>query len=385
MITIENAKILYGSNMDVLKANILVEGDKILEISSDVHEGQVIDASNCIVAPSLINSHLHIGDSVAKDAGDGEPIDRIVKPPNGIKHRILRETPPEITVDSMKESMNYMLETGTTTFVDFREGGFKGVKLLEEASKDIPIRKIVLGRHDSFMDRDAEAATVRKNARNILRSCDGIGLSGFGEISDENAGIITETCKKKGKLSSIHVAEYHKLQEDSLKLHGKTEVQRSVETGFDLLVHLTSPAGRDLKNVGENRVPVVLCPRSNGALSVGIPPVQEMLDNKINLLLGTDNVMFNSPNMFREMEYTLKVTRGYYKRYLSPVEVFKMATVNAAKALGINTGSIEEGRIADLMIVKEISRNPFLSLINRTESGNIVGLMKDGDIVYTKI
>ena len=384
MITIENAKVLYGSNMDVLKANILVEEDKILEISSDVHEGQIINASGCIVAPSLINSHLHIGDSVAKDAGDGEPIDKIVKPPNGIKHRILRETPHEITVDSMKESMNYMLETGTTTFVDFREGGLEGVKLLDEASKDIPIRKVVLGRHDSFLDRDAEAATIRKNARKILRSCDGIGLSGFGEISDENAGIITETCKKKGKLSSIHVAEYQELQEDSLNLHGKTEVQRSVETGFDLLVHLTSPAGRDLKNVGENRVPVVLCPRSNGALSVGIPPVQEMLDNKINLLLGTDNVMFNSLNMFQEMEYTLKVTRGYYKRYLSPVEVFKMATVNAAKALGINTGSIEEGRIADLMIVKEISRNPFLSLINRTESGNMVGLMKNGDIVYTK-
>lgn len=385
MITIENAKVLYGSNMDVLKANILVEEDKILEISSDVHEGQIIDASGCIVAPALINSHLHIGDSVAKDAGDGEPIDKIVKPPDGIKHRILRETPPGITVDSMKESMNYMLKTGTTTFVDFREGGLEGVKLLDEASKDIPIRKVVLGRHDSFLDRDVEAATVRKNARKILRSCDGIGLSGFGEISDENAGIITKTCKKKSKLSSIHVAEYQELQEDSLNLHGKTEVQRSVETGFDLLVHLTSPAGRDLKNVGENHVPVVLCPRSNGALSVGIPPVQEMLDNKINLLLGTDNVMFNSPNMFREMEYTLKVTRGYYKRYLSPVEVFKMATVNAAKALGINTGSIEEGKIADLMIVKEISRNPFLSLINRTESGNMVGLMKDGDIVYTKI
>ncbi len=232
------------------------------------------------------------------------------------------------------------------------------------------------------MDPDAEAATIKRNARKILKSCDGIGLSGFGEITDENASTITKTCRKMGKLSSIHVAEYKKLQEDSLDLHGKTEVQRSVETGFDLLVHLTSPAGCDLETVGKNRVPVVLCPRSNGALSVGIPPVHEMLDNKINLLLGTDNVMFNSPNMFREMEYTLKVTRGYYKRYLSPVEVFKMATVNAARALGLNTGSIEEGRIADLMIVREISKNPFLSLINRTESGNMVGLMKDGKIVY---
>ena len=384
MITIENAKVLYGENMEVVRANVLIEDNKIVEVSQKVHEGKIIDASGCIVAPSLINSHIHLGDSVAKDAGDGEHIDKIVKPPDGIKHRILRETPPEKIIDAMKESMRYMLKTGTTTFVDFREGSFEGIKLLDEASKEIPIRKIVLGRHESFLDPDAESSTVQRNAKKILRSCDGIGLSGFGEISNETARIITDTCRKEGKISSIHVAEYEKIQKDSLKLHGKTEVQRALEADFDLLVHLTSPMDNDLKNVGKNGVPIVLCPRSNGALSVGIPPIQEMLDHRINLLLGTDNVMFNSPNMFREMEYTLKVARGYYRQYLAPVEVFKMATSNAARALGLNSGSIEEGRIADIMIVKEISKNPLMSLINRTESENMVGLIKDGEIIYKK-
>ena len=78
--------------------------------------------------------------------------------------------------------MIYMLETGTTTLVDFREGGFEGIELLEEASRDIPIGKIVLGRHDSFMDPDVQISDVRKTAKKLLRSCDGIGLSGFGEI-----------------------------------------------------------------------------------------------------------------------------------------------------------------------------------------------------------
>ena len=337
-----------------------------------------------LLPPTLINSRIHLGDSVAKDAGDGKSIDKIVKPPDGIKHKILRETPPERIIDAMAESMKYMLETGTTTFVDFREGSFEGIKLLDEASKEIPIRKIVLGRHESFLDPDVESSTVQSNTKKILRSCEGIGLSGFGEISNETAGIITDTCRKEGKISSIHVAEYEKVQEDSLKLHGKTEVQRALETNFDLLVHLTSPMDNDLKNVGKNGIPVVSCPRSNGVLSVGIPPIQEMLDHRINLLLGTDNVMFNSPNMFREMEYTLKVIRGYYRQYLPPVEVFKMATSNAARALGLNSGSIAEGKIADIMIIKEISKNPLMSLINRTESKNMVGLIKDGKIIYRR-
>ena len=384
MITIENAKVLYGENMEVVRANVLIEDNKITEVSQKVSEGKIIDASGCIVAPSFINSHIHIGDSVAKDAGDGESINKIVKPPNGIKHKILRETPPEKIIDAMTESMRYMLETGTTTFVDFREGGFEGIKLLDEASKGIPIRKIVLGRHESFLDPDVETSTVKKNTKKILRSCDGIGLSGFGEISNETAEVITDTCRKEGKISSIHVAEYETVQEDSLNLHGKTEVQRALEADFDLLVHLTSPRGNDLKNVGKNGIPVVSCPRSNGALSVGIPPIHEMMDNRIKILLGTDNVMFNSPNMFREMEYALKVTRGHYKKYFSPVEIFKMATVNAARALGLNSGSVEEGKIADIMIVKEISRDPILSIINRTESKNIIGLITEGNILYKR-
>ncbi len=63
-------------------------------------------------------------------------------------------------------------------------------------------------------------------------------------------------------------------------------------------------------------IPVVSCPRSNGSLGVGIPPIMDMIDRGINVCLGTDNVMLNSPNMFKEMEYALKVTRGYYKEYL---------------------------------------------------------------------
>ena len=56
-----------------------------------------------------------MGDSVAKDAGDGQPIDKIVKPPDGIKHRILSETPPEKLVESMRESMNYMEPSSSLT------------------------------------------------------------------------------------------------------------------------------------------------------------------------------------------------------------------------------------------------------------------------------
>ena len=129
---------------------------------------------------------------------------------------------------------------------------------------------------------------------------------------------------------------------------------------------------------------MVSCPRSNGALSAGIPYLKDMMDNGINVLLGTDNVMFNSPNMFSEMEYALKVTRGYYKTYVAPLDIFKMATVSPAKALGLKLGSIEEGNVADIMLIKGLTGDPVLSMINRTEKTNIKTLIKDGDIVFDR-
>ncbi|MCZ3365051.1 MULTISPECIES: amidohydrolase family protein [Methanobacterium] len=383
MITIENGKVLYGEGMGAIKANVVIEDDKIVEITKDkVKNGKKIDAKGCIVAPAFINSHVHIGDSIACDVGDGKTIAEIVKPPNGLKHRILEESKPEEIINSMKRSMNDMLASGTSTFVDFREGGLEGILLLEEASEDIQIRKIVLGRDNSFFDPDVGKGEIKSITKNLLKSCDGIGLSGFGEIRDEVVALIAKICEKHGKISAIHTAEYEKLQEDSIKATGKSEVQRAVEADLNTLIHVTSPVRGDLKLIGDSGSSVVSCPRSNGTLSVGIPPLSDMLKHKINVLLGTDNIMFNSPNMLREMEYALKVTRGYYREYFSPAEIFKMATVNAANAFGLDTGCIKEESTADIIIVKEFSGNSILSLINRTEPKDIVGLITEGNIVY---
>jgi cytosine/adenosine deaminase-related metal-dependent hydrolase len=390
MLNIKNGLVLYGPQMKPTKANILIEDNQIVEVSPHTSGGKEIDAKGCIVSPSLINSHVHMGDSVVKDIGDGKSIDAIVKPPHGLKHQLLANADPQEIINSMRSSLREMLDTGTTTLVDFREGGLKGVSLLKEAGENIPLRKLILGRHDSFLQPFPHPVTpsveleIRKNTLKILKSTSGIGLSGFGEINGDVVNIITGTCASAGKLSAIHAAEYQEVQHNSLKLTGKTEVQRALEANFDILIHVTSPLKQDLDLITETGKSVVCCPRSNGALSVGIPPIKDMWDRGINLLLGTDNLMFNSPNMFREMEYTLKVTRGYYKEYFPPVEVLKMATVNAGQALNLNIGCIKEGMFADIMMVEQLSDNPILSLINRTESKNIIGLMTDGNLVYLR-
>ena len=208
MLNITNGLVLYGPEMEPVKANILIEDDLIVEVSPHASEGREIDAKGCIVSPSLINSHVHLGDSVAKDIGDGEKIENIVKPPHGLKHKLLAKADRNDIISSIRSSMMEMLETGTTTLVDFREGGVEGLSLIEEASADVPIKKIVLGRHDSFLRPFSPESfsnssqsnfenEIREASLEILEYSEGIGLSGFGEINDEIVRIITETCSRR--------------------------------------------------------------------------------------------------------------------------------------------------------------------------------------------
>ena len=352
MKTIANGLILKGIDLSPVKENIVLDDENnIIEISKDAKEGEIIDASDKIVCPRFINAHTHIGDSIIKDEGDGLSLDEVVKPPHGIKHLALESASDDELIEAMRDSMWDMYNLGISHFIDYREGGLEGVKLIKEASKDIPITPIILGRDSSFYGEDPNYHQVKVAIRKLLKHADGIGLSGFGEIDTTVAEIICEKCEAAGKISSIHVAESENNQFASIEKTSKTEPQRAFEAGFNQVVHMTNP-------------------------NVGIIPLFEVLKTGVKPLIGSDNIMINRPNLFREMEFTLKIMKGFSKNYIAPVEVLKMATTNVcitdSLSEKIKKSYIEEGHNAEFMIINQKSNNPYLSLINRTEVNDIV-------------
>ncbi len=375
MFTISNGVILKGQDLIPSRENIVVDDGKIIEISKEAKEGKIIDVDGAIVCPSFINGHIHIGDSIIKDEGYGLTLSEMVKPPNGVKHIALANASDDELKEAMKKSMMEMIDSGTTHFIDYREGGIKGVKLLKEASKDLPIKPIILGRDDSFYGDDPDLGKVKKAIQKLLKVADGIAPSGFGEITSEVANLITQECSKKGKISSIHVAESESNQIESLNNDKLTEVAKGVKNNFNQLVHLTNPKADDLDQVSKSAQNVVVCPRANATLNVGVAPLNKMLDLNIKPLLGTDNVMLNSPNMLRELEFTLKIMSIYYKRYINPQELLKMATTNIC-GFDINNvvqkSAISEDNFAEFIVYKSFSKNPYLNICNRIETKNIL-------------
>ena len=105
-------------------------------------------------------------------------------------------------------------------------------------------------------------------------------------------------------------------------------------------------------------------------LGNGFAPVPRMLEKGVNVCLGTDGAASNnSLNMFHEMNILSLIHKGVEKKAdsMSAKTVLKIATINGAKALGIDdkVGSIEEGKKADLAIINlnELSMIPHNNII----------------------
>ncbi len=116
-----------------------------------------------------------------------------------------------------------------------------------------------------------------------------------------------------------------------------------------------------------------------------------MLRAKCNITLGTDNVMINSPNILREMDYLWKVTMAMNKENIDPKMILKMCTVNAGKMLKQKIGSIEIGNLADCLFIDKHSldlnpmHNPYAALVHRATEESIKAVMVGGKLVNGKI
>jgi len=393
---LKNISILYGNNLKFIeKTNVLIINNTFQKISSKIKPAKhkVVNCDGLLLIPGLINSHTHIGDSIAKDISLDKDPDSKINPIFGIKQKILRETEPKKLIHFMRKTMKSMLKKGITTFVDFREGGLEGILLLQKALADLPIRAIILGRIEYYQSK----SQIKRNApiplsyqgqiEQLVKNCNGIGISGSNENSDSSLKQFSKT----KKIRAIHCAETKQSYFISKQLRKKTEPECCILLKPDFLIHMTYATKNDLKFVSKKIKGIVVCPRANASLAEGIPNVDQMLKAKCNVTIGTDNVMINSPDMFREMDFLWKVTMGIQKKRIDPKKILKMATVNAGKLLDKKIGCIKEGYLADGVFIKKDNldldplQNPYASIVHRANENSIKAVMIEGEIIHGKL
>ncbi len=176
---------------------------------------------------------------------------------------------------------------------------------------------------------------------------------------------------------------------------GESEVKRAIEhLKPDFFVHLTHADDDDLRMISKQAIVSVICPRSNALFGAGIPPVGKLMALKIPVALGTDNLMLNSTDMFREMDFASKVAdiASGEPGTVEDVEVLKMATLNGANLMsrGRSHGCIEAGGKADLVVIDlksermEGTNDVVSAIVHRAGISDIMYTVKAGKIIYER-
>lgn len=181
-----------------------------------------------------------------------------------------------------------------------------------------------------------------------------------------------ETARRNNLKLHIHISETQNEVADCIKQHGCSPVAYLDKIGFlgeDVIAaHAVHVTDEDIRILSRRGVTVAHCPAGNMKLSSGIAPIQKMLDAGCRVTLGTDGCSSNNNmDMREEMKIAAllaKVTSG--AQALPAKQVLDMATRAGAEAFGIGAGTVEEGKIADLLLVR--SDDPVMTPMYNTVS-----------------
>ncbi|QXO95040.1 amidohydrolase family protein [Methanospirillum purgamenti] len=301
---------LTGENLEARDVTIVVQDGIITAVEDE------ISVSHKWICPAFFNAHTHLADTVAMDLPCNGTLDELVTPPHGLKHQILAHTPDDRLITAMNESMKEMIHSGTAGFADFREGGKEGVLTLKQAASSLPIHPVILGREGGEVNAD------------------GAGISSVRDVSSSQE--IVDRMKKQGKIVGFHAGERDFL-----------DIDAALDMNPDFLVHCTHARSDQVKRIADEDIPVVLCCRSNFLLGVSSgnhhPPVQEMLNAGVRLLIGTDNVMFVQPDMMQELSFVHTV-------YGVPTHDLLKSATSGFPPIGVSH-CIEKGNLASFFVL----------------------------------
>ncbi|MHA2256259.1 MAG: amidohydrolase family protein [Candidatus Heimdallarchaeaceae archaeon] len=367
--------------MVAVRANALVGPD--LQLKQDVliqinERGVIISISN-EKKPAEYTFHIHVGDAFLKDQGYNLSLEDTVGP-NGIKHKKFGTSSKEEKIDSIRNTLEMLVQNGYTSFIDFREEGLLGINLLREELSEYPIRGIILGRpvEDDFLT-------------DVFNEGDGLGFADIFSFNQDSIKII-KLLKEKNpeKLISIHASESEDVIARSLSLYEKRDIELcSKYSIFDHIVHGTYANDEDLSILKQNNIGVVCCPTSSIYYNLKFPPIEAILKKGILLGLGTDNVLTNNPNPFRLMSLTLYTAR-INSQSISPIDILKAVTVNPGILTKKKIGQIEEGYAADFVGIDMNSSNLrftkdiYTAITMRAEPSDISFQMYNGQIIRWK-
>lgn len=404
---IKNVTILtMNSNMDVLEHGYLkISGKFIKEIGmgeplGKVAEGcEILDGEGNILMPGMCNIHTHIGMIPFRSLGDDCP-DRLRRFFYPMEGEVMDE---QLVYHSSRYAMAEMLLGGVTTFVD----GYYFADAVAKAVDEMGCRALVGESIMPFPTCDSrESYGGLEYCKWFLpkwRGHDRIIPYAGPYVTDR---LDMEVIRQVERLSeawdtpiSFHLEEMDYEMTFYQETFGKTPIQALADIGLlnhpVIAAHCIRANQEDIKILADKKVGVAHCIGSNTKAAKGVAPVKEMLLAGVHVGLGTDGpASGNTLDIITQFKLFADFHKNENReRSLFPAsEIVRLGTIAGAKAIGLESqiGSLEPGKLADLVLVETKSVNMFpifdyySALVYSANPGNVDTVFVNGQCLVSK-
>ncbi|WP_221892782.1 MULTISPECIES: amidohydrolase [Cetobacterium] len=390
----KNNKVINNGVVIIKDNKIISVGNK--ELLKVYSAKKIIDAENGIIMPGMINTHNHLPMIAFRGLGE-----------EGIKNRLFAYFFP-LEGEKLNRDLIYkatihgsidMALSGVTTYADM----YYHMDEMAKATKDVGIRGVLGETVIKFPVVDAKTPYGGiEYAINFIEEYknDDLIIPAFGPhapytVSKEKMQEIENLSKQYNVPIMIHVGEFDD-EDKRLNLKNKSVIEYMDSIGVlnnrVLLAHAIHLNEKDLDIIKKREASIAYNPMANAKGATGIARAYEMLNKNIKVGLGTDGPMSsNQVDLFRTLSYASSMQRLKYndRTIMTPDVVVKMATIGGAQALNLDKkiGSIEPGKLADIVIIETKSPNmmpnydPFATLVFQANPSNVDTTIVNGKII----
>jgi 5-methylthioadenosine/S-adenosylhomocysteine deaminase len=323
---------------------------------------ETLSLNNHALIPGLVNLHTHAAMTLMRGFADDLPLmewlNQHIWP---IEHQLVDA---QFVLDGTQLACAEMIKGGTTCFNDmyfFPESSAEAVIL---SGMRATIGMIVIdfptnyaGDADDYLAKGLELRD-KYHQHPLLSFC--FAPHAPYTVSDQTFTNLLTYAEQLNTPIHTHLHETRDEIRINLESHGVRPIERMLQLGLLgpnlIAVHMVHLTEHEIKLVHQYGCHVAHCPSSNMKLASGFAPIASLLEQGINVGLGTDGAASNNRlDMFEEMRQAALLAKAVSGKAdaLPAHQALRMATLNGANALGLGeiTGSLAIGKAADITAV----------------------------------
>ena len=365
--------LLKNIQLDGAPVNLFIEGQRIHRIfpfpeTAGIAADETVDCTGKAVIPGFINMHTHAAMIMLRGITEDVPLHDWLSKIWAMEAKM----DEEFIYWGTKAACLEMIRSGTTTFNDM----YWFAPFARQAAVEMGIRPYISFVILDQFNPEIAAKQKRKCIELYERSKDwgeashlAMSVHAVYTVSEDMIRWASQFAVDHGMKLHIHISETEKENIDCQNAHGGLSPTEYLDSLGVLGPHVIAAhtvwlSDHDVEILGSHRVNCVHNINSNAKLASGYRfRYEDLKAAGANICLGTDGAS-SSNNL--DMLETMKTTALFQKAWKNDPSAMPLhdlmdsATVNGARALGLETGVIKDGAIADLSIV-DIDNSYFIS------------------------